>query len=48
MLSFSHVTKIYGKRKKQRLAVDDFSLEIKAPIFGFLGRTAPEKRRSSK
>ena len=53
MLSFSHVTKIYGKRKKRRpaegearfgrLAVDDFSLDIKAPIFGFLGQNGAGK-----
>lgn len=43
MLSFSHVTKIYGKRKKRRLAVDDFSLEISAPIFGFLGQNGAGK-----
>jgi ABC-type multidrug transport system ATPase subunit len=42
MLSFSRVTKIYGKRK-QRLAVDDFSLEINAPIFGFLGQNGAGK-----
>ena len=43
MLLFSHVTKIYGKQKKQRLAVDDFSLEVKAPIFGFLGENGAGK-----
>lgn len=43
MLSFSHVTKIYGKRKKRRLAVDDFSLEINASIFGFLGENGAGK-----
>jgi ABC-2 type transport system ATP-binding protein len=43
MLSFSRVTKIYGKRKKRRLAVDDFSLEINAPIFDFLGQNGAGK-----
>lgn len=43
MLSFSHVTKIYGKRKKRRLAVDNFLLDIKAPIFGFLGQNGAGK-----
>ena len=43
MLSFSHVTKIYGKRKKRRMAVDDFSLDVKAPIFGFLGQNGAGK-----
>jgi ABC-2 type transport system ATP-binding protein len=43
MLSFSQVTKIYGKRKKQRLAVDDFSLNIDTPIFGFLGQNGAGK-----
>lgn len=43
MLSFSHVTKIYGKRKKQRLAVDDFSLDLDTPIFGFLGQNGAGK-----
>ncbi len=43
MLSFLHVTKIYGKGKKRRLAVDDFSLEINTPIFGFLGQNGAGK-----
>lgn len=43
MLSFAHVTKIYGKRKKRRLAVDDFSLDIDVPIFGFLGQNGAGK-----
>jgi ABC-2 type transport system ATP-binding protein len=43
MLSFSHVTKVFGKRKKRRLAVDDFSLDINTPIFGFLGQNGAGK-----
>jgi ABC-2 type transport system ATP-binding protein len=43
MLSLSHVTKIYGKGKKRRLAVDDFSLDINVPIFGFLGQNGAGK-----
>lgn len=43
MLSFSHVTKIYGKGKKRRPAVDDFSLDITAPVFGFLGQNGAGK-----
>jgi len=43
MLSFSHAKKIYGKGKKRRLAVDDFSLDIDAPIFGFLGQNGAGK-----
>ena len=43
MLSLSRVTKVYGKRKKRRLAVDDFSLDIDAPVFGFLGQNGAGK-----
>jgi ABC-2 type transport system ATP-binding protein len=43
MLSFSRVTKIYGKHKKRRTAVDDFSLDVTAPIFGFLGQNGAGK-----
>jgi ABC-2 type transport system ATP-binding protein len=43
MLSLSHVTKVYGKRKKRRLAVDDFSLDIETPVFGFLGQNGAGK-----
>jgi len=43
MISFSHVTKIYGKRKKQRVAVEDFSLDVAAPICGFLGQNGAGK-----
>jgi ABC-2 type transport system ATP-binding protein len=43
MLSFSRVTKIFGKRKNQRVAVHDFSLDIHAPIFGFLGQNGAGK-----
>ncbi len=43
MLSFSHVTKSFGRGKKRRLAVDDFSLEINTPIFGFLGQNGAGK-----
>jgi ABC-2 type transport system ATP-binding protein len=43
MLSFAHVTKIYGKGKERRLAVDDFSLHVAAPIFGFLGQNGAGK-----
>jgi ABC-2 type transport system ATP-binding protein len=43
MLSLSHVTKIYGKGKKARKVVDDFSLDIDVPIFGFLGQNGAGK-----
>lgn len=43
MLSLAHVTKIYGKRKKRRIAVDDFSLNIEVPVFGFLGQNGAGK-----
>jgi ABC-2 type transport system ATP-binding protein len=40
MIEFSHLTKIYKKRKP---AVDDFSLTVDAPIFGFLGQNGAGK-----
>jgi len=40
MIEFSHLTKIYKKRKP---AVDDFSLTVGAPIFGFLGQNGAGK-----
>lgn len=39
MVAFSHLTKSYKKRK----AVDDFSLEVDVPIFGFLGQNGAGK-----
>lgn len=39
MLSFSHLSKRY----KKRVAVDDFSLDITAPVFGFLGENGAGK-----
>jgi ABC-2 type transport system ATP-binding protein len=39
MVAFSHLTKSYKKRK----AVDDFSLEVNVPIFGFLGQNGAGK-----
>ncbi len=43
MLSFSHVTKVFGRGKKRRTVVADFSLDIEAPIFGFLGQNGAGK-----
>jgi ABC-2 type transport system ATP-binding protein len=43
MISFSDVTKTYGRGKKMRTAVDGFSLEVNAPIFGFLGQNGAGK-----
>src|SRR5580698_1235140 len=40
VIEFSHLTKIYKKRKP---AVDDFSLTVDAPIFGFLGQNGAGK-----
>lgn len=40
MIEFSNLTKIYKKRKP---AVDDFSLTVDAPIFGFLGQNGAGK-----
>jgi ABC-2 type transport system ATP-binding protein len=40
MVEFSHLTKAYKKRKK---AVDDFSLKVDVPIFGFLGQNGAGK-----
>src|SRR6202046_306137 len=39
MVQFSHLTKSYKKRK----AVDDFSLTVDVPIFGFLGQNGAGK-----
>ena len=39
MVEFSHLTKIYKKRK----VVDDFSLAVDVPIFGFLGQNGAGK-----
>jgi ABC-2 type transport system ATP-binding protein len=43
MVSFSNVTKTYGKGKKMRTAVSDFSLSVDVPIFGFLGQNGAGK-----
>ncbi len=43
MISFSDVTKAYGRGKKRRTAVDGFSLSVSAPIFGFLGQNGAGK-----
>jgi ABC-2 type transport system ATP-binding protein len=43
MISFSGVTKTYGRGKKMRTAVEDFSLDVGAPIFGFLGQNGAGK-----
>ncbi|HVN26764.1 MAG TPA: ABC transporter ATP-binding protein [Candidatus Paceibacterota bacterium] len=40
MVEFSHVTKTYKKRKS---AVNDFSLKVDVPIFGFLGQNGAGK-----
>lgn len=40
MIEFSNLTKIYRKRKP---AVDNFSLTVDAPIFGFLGQNGAGK-----
>jgi ABC-2 type transport system ATP-binding protein len=39
MVEFSHITKSYGKRR----VVDDFSLQVDVPIFGFLGQNGAGK-----
>ncbi len=39
MVEFSHLTKAYRKR----LAVDDFTLSVDVPIFGFLGQNGAGK-----
>jgi ABC-2 type transport system ATP-binding protein len=39
MVIFSHLTKTYEKRK----VIDDFSLTVNAPIFGFLGQNGAGK-----
>ncbi len=43
MVSFSGVTKIYGSGKKSRTVVDNFSLSVDVPIFGFLGQNGAGK-----
>jgi ABC-2 type transport system ATP-binding protein len=43
MISFSGVTKTYGKGKKTRTAVEGFSLDVSAAIFGFLGQNGAGK-----
>src|SRR5580698_5010372 len=40
MIEFSNLTKSYKKRKP---AVDDFSLTVDVPIFGFLGQNGAGK-----
>jgi ABC-2 type transport system ATP-binding protein len=40
MVQFSHLTKAYRKR---RIAVDDFSLTVNVPVFGFLGQNGAGK-----
>src|SRR5580704_4208326 len=40
MIQFSHLTKAYRKRPP---VVDDFSLTVDAPIFGFLGQNGAGK-----
>jgi len=42
MVEFSHLTKAY----KKKVVVDDFTLSVDVPIFGFLGRTGRGRRRS--
>ncbi len=39
MVEFSHLTKTY----KKRVAVDDFTLSVDVPIFGFLGQNGAGK-----
>ena len=39
MVEFSHLTKAY----KKRVAVDDFTLSVDVPIFGFLGQNGAGK-----
>jgi ABC-2 type transport system ATP-binding protein len=39
MVEFSHLTKAY----KKRLVVDDFTLSVNVPIFGFLGQNGAGK-----
>jgi ABC-2 type transport system ATP-binding protein len=43
MVSFSGVTKTYGSRKRARTVVDNFSLSVDVPIFGFLGQNGAGK-----
>jgi ABC-2 type transport system ATP-binding protein len=43
MVSFARVTKTYGSRKKRRTVVDNFSLSVDVPIFGFLGQNGAGK-----
>jgi len=40
MIQFSHLTKAY---KKRQVAVNDFSLAVDVPIFGFLGQNGAGK-----
>ncbi len=40
MVQFLHLTKAY---KKRRVAVDDFSLAVDVPVFGFLGQNGAGK-----
>jgi len=39
MIEINHITKLYGREK----VVDDFSLEVKSAIFGFLGQNGAGK-----
>lgn len=43
MVSFSAVTKTYGRGKKMSTVVDNFSLSVDVPIFGFLGQNGAGK-----
>ena len=43
MVSYSGVTKNYGSGKKQRTVVDNFTLSVNVPIFGFLGQNGAGK-----
>jgi len=43
MVSFSGVTKTYGKGKRAHTVVDHFSLSVKVPVFGFLGQNGAGK-----